>query len=293
VADAVALAGTVAHLAHGRTTIESERSQYAAEEAQLNFRGEAEPRKLPGRPNVSGTPTDGISATPVRILIDVGHGVGHSAKAVAEMPFDIWTALALGFRNAPRLYGDATVRPPPHTITGVRSGLKAAGDELWLGFYDGITGMVRIPYLEVQRDGLVGLPMGLVRGVGGLVLKPISGVLGLGAYTLIGVRAGTRKRFRDTTKTDRWIRQARMTQGAHELLAYSKKSSASAPGAAPIHQNDDLEEVRTRCRTNWSSCEQAVAEARAKEKKLEKKHSLVLPLNRRGPGRRAGSWDEV
>ena len=238
VADAVALAGAVAHLAHGRTTIESERSQYAAEDAQQNFRGEAEPPKLPGfeGPNVSRPPTDGISATPVRILIDVGQGVGHSAKAVAEMPMDIWTALALGFRNAPRLYGDATVRPPPHTITGVRSGLIAAGGELWLGFYDGITGMVRIPYLEVQRDGLAGLPMGLIRGVGGLLLKPISGVLGLGAYTSIGVRAGTRKRFRDTTKTDRWIRRARMTQGANELLEYSEKSiaSASAPGAANI-----------------------------------------------------------
>jgi len=74
------------------------------------------------------------------------------------MPIDISNALALGFRNAPRLYGDQTVRPPPHKIIGARSGLRAAKSELFLGFYDGLAGLVRapLPRHAVGRASLVG-----------------------------------------------------------------------------------------------------------------------------------------
>ena len=41
---------------------------------------------------------------------DVGSGLGHTAEAVAKMPLELSLALAQGFHNAPRLYGDTTVR---------------------------------------------------------------------------------------------------------------------------------------------------------------------------------------
>ena len=41
---------------------------------------------------------------------DVGAGVGKTAEAIARAPMDLSLAIAQGFHNAPRLYGDTTVR---------------------------------------------------------------------------------------------------------------------------------------------------------------------------------------
>ena len=72
------------------------------------------------------------------------------------MLIEMLNALALGCRNAPRLYGDRTVRPPPHNITGVRSGFRVAGSEFCLGFYDGVAGLVRLSYQGIKEDGRLG-----------------------------------------------------------------------------------------------------------------------------------------
>lgn len=44
------------------------------------------------------------------IAQDVGMGVGKTVEAIARAPVDLSLALAQGFHNAPRLYGDSTVR---------------------------------------------------------------------------------------------------------------------------------------------------------------------------------------
>jgi len=44
------------------------------------------------------------------IAQDVGVGLGRTAEAVARAPMDLSLAVAQGFHNAPRLYGDTTVR---------------------------------------------------------------------------------------------------------------------------------------------------------------------------------------
>jgi len=41
---------------------------------------------------------------------DVGSGLGKTAESLARMPMDLSLAIAQGFHNAPRLYGDTTVR---------------------------------------------------------------------------------------------------------------------------------------------------------------------------------------
>jgi hypothetical protein len=41
---------------------------------------------------------------------DVGGGIGRTGEAVARLPMDLTLAVAQGFHNAPRLYGDSTVR---------------------------------------------------------------------------------------------------------------------------------------------------------------------------------------
>lgn len=226
--------------------------------------GHAEPTGIGGRLSRSNTPNlPPLPSRPALIVKSTAVGLGRTAKALASMPVDVMTALALGFRNAPRLYGDPTVRPPPHQITGVRSGLRAAGSELGLGFYDGVAGLVRLPYADTKEDGAVGLAIGLGKGVGGLFLKPISGIVGVGPYTSKGVQAELRKHFRDTLKTERWIRHARMNQGEKDVRESMDRSGA---GARRGREQDELEEVRTQTLARWTSREQQqVDEARDKE----------------------------
>ena len=182
------------------------------------------------------------------LLKATAQGFGHSGKALLQLPVDFWYALALGFHNAPRLYGDGTVRPAPHIITGFRSGLKAAGTGFAYGFADGITGLVRLPNHELEEDGAVGLLTGVGKGIGGLVLKPVSGIVGLAGYTAKGVESGVRKRVRDTGKTDRWIRRGRINQGEKDIQELQGRKSKQG-------KLDSLEEARSQVLRAWATHE--------------------------------------
>lgn len=56
---------------------------------------------------MSADPNDTIAEDMTK---DVGKGLGEAAEAMARMPMDLSLAVAQGFHNAPRLYGDTTVR---------------------------------------------------------------------------------------------------------------------------------------------------------------------------------------
>jgi hypothetical protein len=117
----------------------------------------------------------------------------------------------------------------------------------------------------MQQDGPVGLATGLGKGIGGLVLKPISGMIGVGAYSSKGLQAEFRKHFRDTLKTERWIRRARMNQGAKDIRDYMNRSSTDVHNGPP---GNEVEEVRTRALSQWTSREQQqLEEAREKQQK--------------------------
>ena len=58
--------------------------------------------------------------------VGAGKGFGRVVDAGIKSPMDFTLALAKGFHNAPRLYGDKSVRPHDH-ISGFQSGIKAAG----------------------------------------------------------------------------------------------------------------------------------------------------------------------
>ena len=59
-------------------------------------------------------------------MINTGKGVGRIVSSGVGSYMNFTLALAKGFHNAPRLYGDTTVRPH-EKISGFHSGLKAAG----------------------------------------------------------------------------------------------------------------------------------------------------------------------
>ncbi|KAH8889273.1 UDP-Glycosyltransferase/glycogen phosphorylase [Thozetella sp. PMI_491] len=141
----------------------------------------------------------------------VGRGAVKSASALAKAPVDLSIALAQGFHNAPRLYGDDTVRRPLR-VTGIRSGLRAARHEFAYGIYDGCTGLVRLPARGARDGGVRGLVTGIGMGLTGFVLKDISAIVGPVGYSLKGI-AKQVERHRQPT---RYIRRARIIQGQRE-----------------------------------------------------------------------------
>ena len=129
-------------------------------------------------------------------------------------PMNISLATAQGFHNAPRLYGDTTVRTPPR-ISGMKSGARAAGAEFSFGIYDGFTGLVKHPYHGAKAEGSLGFAKGIGKGVGGLVLKNAAALLGPGAYLMKGLEKELGKGKQPTA----FIRHARIVQGAKDLAA--------------------------------------------------------------------------
>ena len=146
----------------------------------------------------------------------VGKSVGRSAVALVMAPIELYFALCQGFHNAPRLYGDDTVRRPPH-VTGIKSGLKAAGNEFVFGVYDGFTGVVRLPIRHASNGGGVrGFVKGVGMGIMGFVLKDISAGIGPVAYVLKGLA----KQADRSNQPARYLRRARMMQGQREARAF-------------------------------------------------------------------------
>ena len=167
-------------------------------------------------PSISGVLEDNVA---VELTKDTQHGLKKSGKALAKAPMDISLALARGFHNAPRLYGDDTVRTP-RRVTGIRSGLRTAGEEFRHGVYDGWTGVIRQPYHGVREEGAWGLIKGTGRGIGGFVLKDIAAVWSLPAYTMKGIHEELIK-SRQPTK---FIRRSRVLAGQKDLISLDQHS---------------------------------------------------------------------
>lgn len=121
-------------------------------------------------------------------------------------------AIAQGFHNAPRLYGDSTVRRPTR-ITGYKSGLKAGGEEFVFGVYDGVTGLVTQPYKHTREEGAIGLVKGVGMGLTGFVLKDLAAIFGVLGYPLKGIHKELIKHRQPT----HFIRKARMKQGKLDI----------------------------------------------------------------------------
>ncbi|KAL8949820.1 MAG: hypothetical protein Q9222_004107 [Ikaeria aurantiellina] len=145
------------------------------------------------------------------MAVEAGMGLAKSGEALARVPMDLSLAIAQGFHNAPRLYGDTTVRTPLR-ITGIKSGLRAAGEELVFGVYDGVTGLWLQPYRGVRDNGPLGLVQGVGKGFGGFILKDLAAIFGPIGYTMKGVHKEIIKNKQPT----QFIRRARIAQGIQD-----------------------------------------------------------------------------
>lgn len=134
---------------------------------------------------------------------------------------DLSLAIAQGFHNAPRLYGDTTVRTPVR-VSGIQSGLKAAGSEFVFGIYDGVTGLWLQPYRGAKENGALGFVQGVGKGFGGFILKDLAAIIGPFGYTLKGVHKELVKSKKQ--RLTHFIRTAKQLQGKQELSALDEST---------------------------------------------------------------------
>ncbi len=160
-----------------------------------------------------GKPSGAGNQMSLECMIDSGKGVSRIVSAGIKSPMDFTMALAKGFHNAPKLYGDDTVRPSER-ITGVQSGFKAVGKELQYGLYDGITGLVTQPLKGAEKEGAAGFFKGAAKGMAGFILKPAAGIWGIPGYAAKGIYAQLQKHFGSSVQN--YIIAARTAQGYEE-----------------------------------------------------------------------------
>ncbi|PBP17903.1 isoleucyl-tRNA synthetase [Diplocarpon rosae] len=184
---------------------------------------------------LSDDPEDNVAE---EIGKNVGAGVGKTAEFIARAPMDLTLAVAQGFHNAPRLYGDTTVRRPTR-ITGFKSGLKAAGEEFTFGLYDGFTGLVTQPYTGARDGGPVGFVKGVGMGLTGFVLKDLAAIFGPFGYTFKGIHKELTKGKQPT----HFIRRARIMEGQRDLHALDEKEAQNV-GKTVDHGWSIVQQVR-------------------------------------------------
>jgi UDP:flavonoid glycosyltransferase YjiC (YdhE family) len=193
---------------------------------------------------------------------DAGAGFRKTGGAIARFPMNFSLALTQGFHNAPRLYGDETVRRPPR-VTGFHSGLRAGRDELLYGVMDGVTGLVTQPIRGAKQRGIIGAARGVGFGIGGFVLKDIAAIIGPGAYLMKGLDAEYMKRYQPTN----YLRRARIAQGQLELQMLESNTRSTRIDEAKYGKEKTVEkrdDVEHNVGMRWQALQQAIAE--------EKKH---------------------
>ena len=172
------------------------------------------PRGQSNATNASGSTAMSATEDFVGYLVS---GVGKTAGALAKAPADLSVALAQGFHNMPRLYGDDTVRRP-RRVTGIQSGLIAARDEFVYGIFDGWTGVIRLPIRGAKKQGVVGFLKGTAKGTFGFVLKNLSAIIGPVGYTMKGVV----KQVERAGGPRKQLRRVRISQGRRQARELSR-----------------------------------------------------------------------
>ena len=141
-------------------------------------------------------------------------GCGKVVTATARSPMTFSLALAKGAHNAPRLWGDSTVREVD-PVTGIGSGIVVGCKELFLGTYDGITGLLRLPLIGAREAGILGALKGVGKGLAGAPMKMFSAMAAPVGYPLKGVdvalTSATHAYRRDH------IKHAKLDRGQYEL----------------------------------------------------------------------------
>jgi hypothetical protein len=188
---------------------------------------------------------------------EAGHGFKKTGGAILKSPMNLSVAMAQGFHNAPRLYGDETVRRPPR-ITGFHSGVRAGRDELVYGVRDGVTGLWMQPYRGARDHGVLGFARGVGFGIGGFVLKDLAAFIGPGAYFMKGLDEEYMKKHQPTN----FLRRARIIQGHTELEQLALRRTSSDTNKDLDDRGEDRAEIEKLVSTTWQELQPMVKQER-------------------------------
>ena len=86
--------------------------------------------------------------------------------------------------------------------------------EITFGLFDAITGIVTQPIRGAQEEGIIRFGKGIIKGLGGIVLKSGAAAFGIPGYTLKGLERQYEKRFSRGSKAS--ILSVRIKQGIAE-----------------------------------------------------------------------------
>lgn len=190
---------------------------------QRSASGNQRPTTPGGTANIFGaaSPQLNLEALNYETALDATRNVGRFVDTGMKMPMNVCLGLARGFRNAPRLYNDDTVRPH-EKVTDFASGLRVATKEFGFGLFDGISGLVTQPMRGAEKEGAMGLLKGFAKGIGGVALKPAAAFWSIPAYTMQGLNAEVRNLLRGGGWTNHII-AARAQQGREEIEFATKE----------------------------------------------------------------------
>ncbi|KAK3666123.1 hypothetical protein LTR22_003129 [Elasticomyces elasticus] len=186
---------------------------------------------------------------------DVGLGMKQAGGALLTLPNDLHVAIAQGLHNAPRLWGDATVRKPVR-ITGFKSGCLAARKEFVYDIRDGWSGLILHPKGEwddgdTMSGKLVGLGIGVGKGIGGFVLKNVNAIVAPPAYFGRGLVRYVEKRSKGPG-SKLFIRRAQILRGKRDLASLADED---ADEKSDDGKSDVTSDVRLRVSEGWSAFE--------------------------------------
>jgi len=162
----------------------------------------------------------------------------------------------------------------PLRITGIKSGLKAAGQEFVFGIYDGFSGVITQPYTGARDSGPVGFVKGVAMGLTGFVLKDLSAIIGPFGYTLKGIH----KEILKSKQPTNFIRRARILQGRRDKKQLDEDEK-------------NKKRVEEEIRHGWSVVQQVWAIM--EEKRAQGLNGRVKALRERRTWRANGAFENV
>ncbi|XP_030829188.1 vacuolar protein sorting-associated protein 13C isoform X3 [Strongylocentrotus purpuratus] len=115
-----------------------------------------------------------------------GHAVGGAAGAVSRITGTLGKGLAaLTMDEDYKRKRQQAINQRPATF---QEGLARGGKGLVMGFYEGVSGVVKNPFEGAKKEGAKGFFKGVGKGLAGVVAKPTGGIIDFASGTFEGIR---------------------------------------------------------------------------------------------------------
>ncbi|XP_071825694.1 intermembrane lipid transfer protein VPS13A-like isoform X3 [Apostichopus japonicus] len=115
-----------------------------------------------------------------------GHAVGGAAGAVSRITGTLGKGLAaLTMDEEYKRKRQQAINQKPATF---QEGVARGGKGLVMGFYEGVSGVVKDPLKGAKKEGARGFFKGVGKGLAGVVAKPTGGIIDFASGTFEGIR---------------------------------------------------------------------------------------------------------